>query len=323
MEHHHHDPAVETSLIELLDLDAEVQPLHLPDVISWVRQQVTGTPVRIVDLGAGTGTGTVALAEGFDGAEVIAVDRSAGMLARIRARADEHGVGNRVRTVHADLDVAWPACARSADLVWAASALHELADPGRVFAEAFAAIRPGGLLAVVEMDAPPRFLPDDIGLGRPGLEERCHDALGEVRSDRDRHPDWAPRLEQAGFTIAAKTFTPAPTLSRVTGRYARAYLNRIRPALSGRLAGDDLDTLDTLLATDGPHSLLHRDDLLVRGTRTAWAARKPATAPAESRSHAQRGTAAASSSARISPGLPCGLTSGTPRWEDHELRLEH
>lgn len=41
------------------------------------------------------------------------------------------------------------------------------------------------------------------------------------------------------------------------------------------MATDDLATLGTLLADDGPHSLLHRNDLIVRGTRTAWVARRP------------------------------------------------
>ncbi len=38
---------------------------------------------------------------------------------------------------------------------------------------------------------------------------------------------------------------------------------------------EDLVTLDTLLASDGPESLLHRSDLIVRGTRTGWVARRP------------------------------------------------
>jgi SAM-dependent methyltransferase len=174
--------------------------------------------------------------------------------------------------VQADLDVAWPGVG-AVDVVWAASSLHEIADPDRVFRDVYAALNPGGLLVVVEMDALPRFLPDDVGLGRPGLESRCHEALSRWNS----HPDWRPHLERAGFELAAQRsfsieVSPAPPS---TGRYAQAYLRRIRSALDGRLATDDLETLDHLLADDSPDALLRRRDLAVRGTRTAWAAHRP------------------------------------------------
>jgi hypothetical protein len=100
----------------------------------------------------------------------------------------------------------------------------------------------------------------------------------QANSEPHLGPDWGPHLEQTGFAILAKrTFTidltpPHPTS---TGRYAQAYLRRIRPMLEGRMATEDLITLDKLLASDGPDSLLHRNDLIVRGTRTAWLARRP------------------------------------------------
>jgi hypothetical protein len=77
-------------------------------------------------------------------------------------------------------------------------------------------------------------------------------------------------LAKRAFTIGLTPPHPAST-----GRYARAYLRRIRPVLEGRMATEDLTTLDRLLAGDGPGSLLHRNDLIVRGTRTAWLARRP------------------------------------------------
>jgi hypothetical protein len=159
--------------------------------------------------------------------------------------------------------------------VWAASSLHEVADPDRVLSNVYAALHAGGLLVVVEMDDLPRLLPDDVGLGCPGLEARCHAALAQA--NWNSHPDWQPHLERAGFEIAAQRrfsieVNPAPPS---TGRYAQTYLRRIRSALDGRLATDDLATLDRLLAGDDPGGLLHRRDLTIRGNRTAWAARRP------------------------------------------------
>jgi SAM-dependent methyltransferase len=286
MEHdHHHGPHEGTGLTamaELLDLDADVLHAYLLDVTTWVRQYAADSSRRVLDLGAGTGTGTVALARRFGGADVIAVDKSAEMLARVRARAEDLGLADRIQLVRADVDVAWPDL-EPVDVVWASNSLHEMADPDRVFSGAFAAIRPGGLLAVAEMDATPRFLPEDLGLGRPGLESRCREALEQAQTGRAPRlgPDWGPHLERAGFTIAARrTFTIDLTVPQApsAGRYARAYLRRIRPLLEDRMTADDLATVDTLLAGDGPASLLHRGDLNVRGARTAWIARRPVSA---------------------------------------------
>ena len=292
MEHHEHreDPGAGTdwaAFADLLELDAEVLHAYLADLTAWVGQLAADSDCRrIVDLGAGTGTAAIALAQRFAGADVIAVDGSGPLLSRIRAKAVDLGLAGRVRTIQADLDAGWPAldagwpALDAIDLAWASMSLHHLADPDRTLGDVFAAIRPGGLLAVAELDAPLRFLPDDLGLGRPGLESRCHAALAVSHARELPHlgSDWGPRLEQAGFAlIAQRTFAIdlAATHSPSAGRYAQASLRRARPSLEGRLAADDLATLDALLDGDGPGSLRHRADLAIRGSRTAWVARRP------------------------------------------------
>ncbi|WP_206024561.1 class I SAM-dependent methyltransferase [Rhodococcus sp. 14C212] len=278
MTHHTHAPGHphtqhEAGLADLLDLDAEVLGAYLDEVIAWAEQHAPQRPRTIVDVGAGTGTGSSALGRRFPTAEIVAVDRSASMLDRIRTAAAEHGTPGRLRVVLADLDVAWPSIG-TVDVAWAASSLHEVADPDRVLRDLHAALNPGGLLVIVEMDELPRFLPDDVGQGRPGLERRCHEAL--AHAGWNAHPDWRTHLERAGFEVVdQRSFTveaaPAPPSA---ARYAHAYLSRIRAALDGRLATDDLETLDALLTPGSPDGLLHRSDLSVRGSRTAWAARR-------------------------------------------------
>jgi ubiquinone/menaquinone biosynthesis C-methylase UbiE len=286
--HHHHDqhhPAAETdeaAMAELLDLDAEVLHSYLSEVTAWIHDLAADPPPRrILDLGSGTGTGTFALLQRFEGADAIALDISAQLLQHLRDKARVLGVADRVRTVQADLDAAWPAI-DPVDLVWASSSLHHMADPDRVLTEAFAALHPGGLLAVIEMDSFPRFLPDGLGLGlgRPGLEARCHAALAERQADEvpQLGSDWGSRLPQAGFTIEAErpfAIDLTPPLPASTGRYAQASLRRIRSGLDGRMSADDLATLDTLIDSDGPDGVLQRDDLTVRTARTAWVARRP------------------------------------------------
>ncbi|MEN0136913.1 MAG: class I SAM-dependent methyltransferase [Rhodococcus sp. (in: high G+C Gram-positive bacteria)] len=274
--HHHgeHTPAHETSLADLLELDAEIFGSYLDQVAEWAGLRVGETPRRAVDVGAGTGVGSLALARRFPAAEVIAIDRSEVMLERVRTAAREQGLADRVSVVHADLDAGWPAV-EAADLVWAASSLHEVSDSDRVLRDMYAALNPDGVLVLVEMDALPRLLPDDLGLGRPGLESRCHEAL--ARMDWNAHPNWRDHVERAGFVdVEQRSFTsearPAP---QNTGRYAHTFLLRVRSALDGQLAADDRDALDRLLSDDGPDSVLHREDLTVRGSRTAWIARRP------------------------------------------------
>jgi SAM-dependent methyltransferase len=281
--HHQHDPAAESdwaAMAELLDLDADVLHSYLSEVTAWVYERAAELPRRrILDLGSGTGTGALALVQRFAEADVIALDKSAQLLARCRAKARELGVQDRIRTVQADLDTAWPVI-DPVDLVWASSSLHHMADPDRVLTEVFTAIHPGGLLVVAEMDSFPRFLPDNAALGRPGLEARCHAALAEEMADRVPHlgSDWGSRLRKTGFAIEAeRTFVIdlKPPLPVSTGRYAQLSLQRIRSSLAGRMSGDDLAALDTLIDSDGPDSVLRRDDLAVRTKRTVWMAKRP------------------------------------------------
>ena len=78
---------------ELLDLDAEVLAEHIASIVAWL--PVGPGPRRIVDLGAGTGAGTLALLEHFPEADVTAVDSSVEHLQRLRdikRRVDPAGI---------------------------------------------------------------------------------------------------------------------------------------------------------------------------------------------------------------------------------------
>lgn len=270
---HDHEHA-ETDFADLLDLDAEVLQDYLSELTGWLGELTADRPgLRILDLGSGSGTGALTLARRFPDAQVTAVDQSAALLRHLRHRAEHLGLTDRIHTVEADLDTAWPDLA-PIDLVWASASLHHLADPGRVLTEAFGALEPGGLLIAVELDSFPRFLPADLGAG---VEGRAHQIVDAIRAEQLPlfGSDWGPVLNKAGFTVeASRVFTihlTAP-LPAATGRYAQAALQRIRAGLDGRLSPADLTTLDTLLAGDG---LLHRDDLEVHTTRTVWIARRP------------------------------------------------
>ena len=102
-----------------------------------------------VDLGAGTGL--LALALAAQTAEVVAVDISPRMLARLDAAAADEGIRN-LRTLEADLR-RLPLDDESATLVVSNYAFHHLDDAGKELAlsEARRVLRPGGRLVVCDM----------------------------------------------------------------------------------------------------------------------------------------------------------------------------
>ncbi|MFJ9078310.1 methyltransferase [Streptomyces sp. NPDC102278] len=291
-----HDHDRDHDQAEILDLDADVLAEHLASIAAWL--PVTTAPRHIVDLGCGTGAGTLALLERFPDAQVTAVDSSAAHLRRLVEKARAGGVDGRVHTVEADLDTSRPDLDRPdlgrpdlgrpdlgrpdlgrPDLVWASASLHHLADPRRTLRQVHDALAPGGLLAVVELAGFPRFLPADAPEDRPGLEERCH-AASERRHDNHlphRGADWGPMLTAAGFDVEAErtlTVNIEASPSNAVGRYALSSLRRVRAAVTDTLSPEDLAALDRLLDTTGAHGILHRPDLAVRTRRTVWAARR-------------------------------------------------
>ncbi|MEU5001253.1 class I SAM-dependent methyltransferase [Streptomyces sp. NPDC021622] len=271
-------PQPQHSLAEILDLDAALFASYLTAVTGRVACLAAGDVTHIVDLGAGTGTGTFALLDQFPTARVTAVDSSAEMLAGLTEAARARGLGDRVHTLRADAGAGLPGV-MDADLVWASASLHHLDDPAAALAGIRTALRPGGLLAVAELDGIPRFLPADAVPDRPGLEARCREALDALHAERVPHlgADWGALLTAAGLTVEQERTEQlelrAP-LPDGAGRYAYLALGGIRGALEGRIDPADLAAFDTLLG-GGPQDVRHRDDLVVRSTRQLWVARRP------------------------------------------------
>jgi SAM-dependent methyltransferase len=254
-------------LLDLLDLDGEVLDCYWAEAIAWVRHAACGRPRRrLVDLGAGTGCGTIRLAERFSGAEVVAVDSSAAALDRVADKALALGLAPRVRTVVTDLDHGWPDLG-PVDLTWASMSLHHLADPGRTLAELHAATRPDGLFAVADFAEPLRHLPADLAES----EQRALDVLRDTHREELPHlgAQWADRLAGAGFeVIDERSFAVdvRPGRSAAAARYARLWLRRLLHGAGDRLAPVDRDALA---------GFRRWDELHVRGTRTVTLARRP------------------------------------------------
>lgn len=269
----HHD---HQALSEMLDLDAEIFAPALRAVHADI-EQAADSPVRsILDLGAGTGTGTFGLLQHFSDAHAVAVDSSSDMLARLDQQAEHVGLAGRITTACADLDEGLPAI-EPVDLVWASASLHHLADPERTLAQIVTAIRPGGLISVAELDGLPRFLPDHAPGGAAELRARELLAADRAVDMPTMGSDWGSRLVRAGLvveqhrTIAVNLPSPVPA---AVNRYAAAVLTRIRGAVADRLEPSDLRAFDALL-DGGPGDVRHRNDLQVSSERLLWIARRP------------------------------------------------
>ncbi|SEO97638.1 class I SAM-dependent methyltransferase [Trujillonella endophytica] len=112
-----------------------------------------GTPLRVLDVGGGSGTLAVPLA--LLGHSVTVVDPSADALATLRRRADTAGVGGSVRAVQGDGDrlhelplTATPGADGDYDLALCHAVLEVVDDPAVTLGEVARAVRPGGTVSV-------------------------------------------------------------------------------------------------------------------------------------------------------------------------------
>ncbi len=117
---------------------------------SWralLARHLPAAPAEVVDLGCGTGSLTVLLAE--QGHRVRGTDLAPAMVAAARAKAAAAGVAERAEVVEGDAgDPAYGP--GSADVVLCRHLLWALPDPGAALAAWGRLLRPGGLLVLVE-----------------------------------------------------------------------------------------------------------------------------------------------------------------------------
>ena len=257
-------------MASILDLDAEV----CGEYLAQVPERIAGllAPTTIVDLGSGTGVGSVALARRFPDARVIALDASADMIERTMARAADAGVADRIHGLVADLDTALPAGIGPVDVAWSSSTMHHFADPKALLRSTFDALRAGGVLAVMEITEMPAFLGTETSEGL--LEQRIQPS--ETDGGWHGRLDWAEAIGGAGFDIVdVLDIVSAGSGSSRTADYAALWMSHLAARDVESLSATDRDALNALVAGDGPTALRHRQDLAVRGRRTAWIAERP------------------------------------------------
>ncbi|MFJ6673230.1 class I SAM-dependent methyltransferase [Actinosynnema sp. NPDC091369] len=153
-------------------------------------------PASIVDLGCGTGSLAVLLAEA--GHDVTGVDFAGRMVDAAREKARVAGV----RADFAQGDAADPPCpAASFDVVLARHVLWALPDPGAALARWVGLLRPGGLLVLVEG----RW---STGAGLPAA--RTRELVLDVREQAEVRPLpdpalWGRTVEDERYLVVSRS----------------------------------------------------------------------------------------------------------------------
>ena len=149
-------------------LRGRARPADYRDHVALIRDGVRGaTPGRWLELGAGEGAFTLALADllGPQGS-ILALDRDAGALARLIERASERFPATHLKNVVADFTRGVPDGPFAGIL--AANSLHFVPDLAPVLASIRSRLAPDGRLVVVEYDADRGnpWVPHPFSLGR-------------------------------------------------------------------------------------------------------------------------------------------------------------
>jgi SAM-dependent methyltransferase len=204
---------LDATYIATYDRKAQTDPG--PDIAALRDLCLDGESV-LVDLGAGTGT--FALAAAPHCRRVVAVEVSPAMVAVMRAKADDLGLGN-VEIAHAGF-LSYEHQGEPADFAYSRNALHHLPDfwKGIALTRVATLLRPGGVFFLRDLvysfepaEAGGRFEPWLAGAPARPEEGWTRAELAEhIRGEYSTY-NWLlePLIERAGFAIQHASASPA------------------------------------------------------------------------------------------------------------------
>ncbi|MDP8907552.1 MAG: methyltransferase domain-containing protein [Chloroflexota bacterium] len=242
--------------------------------VDWGRAVLDRLPLRgdetVIDAGCGTGRLTELLLERLPDGRVLAIDRSANMLAQAEAHLRPR-FGDRVTYLQADLGLL--DLDGVADGVFSTATFHWLPDHPRLFTSLFRALRPGGRLVA------------QCG-GGPNIA-RLRERLAPLMASEPFAPyfagwpgpwtfadaaETADRLHAAGFVDVATDVIPAPTTLPDEARYREFLATVVLGTHLDRLPDDAsrerfLDPLVAAAVADDPPFTLDYWRLNLQGRR--------------------------------------------------------
>jgi len=178
------------------------------DDVEVLRRRGLDAGSTVVDLGAGTGTFTVAVAPWS--ARVVAVDVSPVMADALRRRVDDLGLAN-VEVVEAGF-LSYRHVGEPADVVFTRNALHQLPDlwKGVALARVAGYLRPGGVLRLHDLafDSGPDELPATVegwlagAVADPGVGYTAGELAEHLRGEFSTY-SWLldALLDRSGFDV--------------------------------------------------------------------------------------------------------------------------
>jgi SAM-dependent methyltransferase len=113
-----------------------------------LHEMLTTAGTRITDIGCGEGWSSIALASAYPDASVVGIDVDEPSVALARANAEAAGVANRVSFTLAD--GGQPTEPDSFDAAFVFEALHDMPRPVEVLTAIRQAVRPGGVVVVMD-----------------------------------------------------------------------------------------------------------------------------------------------------------------------------
>jgi SAM-dependent methyltransferase len=230
--------------------------------------------IAALDAGSGAGGFTQLLAQAVGpGGTVVALDLTPELLQTTRERLDTTPFKDRVSYHEGDIQHLPFEDARF-DLVWSSRTIHHLPDQLAGVRELCRVLKPGGRLALREGGLRPRFLPNDLGIGEPGLEERLEVAFqrwfqSNVRGGEGavRYPfGWTQLLRDAGLqSVSARTFLVEllPPFTGVQIEYMTGLLDRwvASDERKSFIGEEDAEVIRQIIDTDSSHYIFKRSDL--------------------------------------------------------------
>lgn len=159
-------------------------------VVESLSQQVALRPdMDVLDYGCGTGLVAFSLAPKVN--HLLAADSSDGMLAVVREKAVELGIGN-VTAVNLDLS-GDASLDQRFDLIYTSMTMHHVADTASILSKFFHLLKPDGQLAIIDLDSEDGSFHGDtagiahFGFDRLELEQLAQDAGFESVSTHTAH----------------------------------------------------------------------------------------------------------------------------------------
>ncbi|MEU0536691.1 class I SAM-dependent methyltransferase [Amycolatopsis tolypomycina] len=241
----------------------------------------------VVDVGCGAGGMSVLFARELGragGGTVVLVDATPKLLAEAE-RAVVEAAGDSVEVVSLLGDLTDPTLAvPGADLVWASGVVHHVGDQQATLRTLAGLLRPGGVLAISEGGLEMRCLPWELGVGRPGLEQRLLAARASwfarmragISGSVAMPYGWPRALREAGLedveSFGALIDHPMPG-SDLLREYVVHRVGWFADSAGEWLDADDRAAVAVLTDPQSPDFLGHRDDLYLLGAKAIHSGR--------------------------------------------------